>query len=137
MRGWGKFDIKKSRRKTGKQFIDFLGPEDHLHHAVITWVGLAYPKLKYHHSPLEGRRTPFEQYKMKYLGTDEGFIDLIFPGIQLVIELKIWPRKPTAAQQAWLDYFKSLGWTTAVCYEFDGAKNTIIETYTQFQKKYS
>ena len=51
-------------------FHKYLGPDDHLQHQVITWLRYQHPKLRYHHSPNEGRRTPFEQFKFKYLGSD-------------------------------------------------------------------
>ena len=106
-------------------FHKYVGPEDHLQHQVITWLAWQYPKLKYHHSPNEGKRSKFEQFKFKYLGSDSGFPDLIFPEIHLVIELKIKPNKPTPAQREWLDYFRSIRWTAEVCYSFDEAIGVI------------
>lgn len=100
-------------------FEKFLGPEDHLHHQVITWLQYQYPKLKYHHSPNEGKRSEFERFKYDYLGSDEGFPDLIIPGITLAIELKVKPNRPSKAQLEWLDYFKSIGWKAQVCYCFE------------------
>ena len=102
-----------------------MGPEDHLQHQVVVWVSSQYPKLRYHHSPNEGKRTPFERTKYKYLGSDSGFPDLIFPAIMLAIELKIKPNKPTDKQQEWLNYFSSIGWTAVVCYSFQEAVEAI------------
>lgn len=108
-----------------RSFLDYMGPEDHLQHQVITWLKFQHPKLRYHHSPNEGKRTPFEQFKFKYLGSDAGFPDLIFPELELVIELKVKPNRPTPAQREWLDFFRSIGWTAEVCYTFDEAITVI------------
>jgi hypothetical protein len=106
-------------------FEKFLGPEDHLQHQVVTWFKIQYRHIKFHHSPNEGKRSPFERFKFSYLGSDEGFPDLMFPSILLVIELKIKPNKPTPAQLEWLQYFKEIGWTAEVCYTFEEACQTI------------
>lgn len=106
--------------------MKFLRKEDHLQHQVITWLAWQHPKLKYHHSPNEGKRSPFEQFLYVYLGSDSGFPDLQFPSLQLVIELKVKPNRPTPAQLQWLQYFESIGWAAEVCYTFETAK-AIIE----------
>lgn len=110
-------------------FTKYLGPEDHLQHQLITWLGFQYPDLWFHHSPNEGRRTPFEQFKFKYLGSDSGFPDLIFPSIYLVIELKIKPNKPTDAQNEWLEYFRKQRWRAEVVFDFETGKRIITERY--------
>lgn len=107
-------------------FLKFIGPEDHEHHKVVEWLKYQYPKLKYHHSPNEGKRSPFERFKFKYLGSDEGFPDLLFPSLSLVIEMKVKPNKPTPAQDEWLHFFASIGWTSVVCYTFEEARSVII-----------
>lgn len=109
----------RSNSKGVNPYMKFLTAEDHLQHQVIIWCKLN--KIVYHHSPNEGRRTAFEQFKFKYVGSDEGFIDLIFPKLILVIELKIKPNKPTPAQNDWLQFFESIGWTAKVCYNFEDA----------------
>lgn len=118
--------IKRSNAQK-KTFADWLGPEDHLHHSIIVWFRLQYPKIKVHHSPLEGRRTAFEQFKFQYLGSDSGFPDLLFPELRLVIECKIKPRKPTEDQIEWLEYFRSIGWRAEICYTFEEAQKVIEE----------
>jgi hypothetical protein len=100
-------------------FHKFLGPEDHLQHQVITWLKYQHPKIKYHHSPNEGKRSDFEKFKYSYLGSDSGFPDLIIPEKKLVIELKIKPNRPSVAQLEWLAYFKMIGWRAEVCYSFE------------------
>ncbi len=108
-------------------FLKHMGPEDHLQHQVVTWCKIQYPRIKYHHSPDSSRRTVFEQFKYKFLGSDAGYPDLTFPELNLAIELKIKPNKPTPAQLEWLDYFKSIGWRSEVCYSFDETVKLIKE----------
>jgi hypothetical protein len=108
-------------------YSKYLGPEDHLQHQLITWLQWQHPSIRYHHSPNEGKRSPFEQFKFKYLGSDSGFPDLIFPSLLLVIELKIKPNKPTEAQKDWLGFFTVIGWKAEVCYTFEEATRIIIE----------
>ncbi len=106
-------------------FIKYLSKEDHLQHQVITWLRWQYPALRYHHSPDAGKRTLFEQFKYKYLGSDSGFPDLIFPELLLIIELKIKPNKPTPAQIEWIKYFKRIGWQAEICYSFEAAQKIV------------
>jgi hypothetical protein len=107
-------------------FEKWLTKEDHLQHQVISWMKWQYPAVRFHHSPNEGKRSPFEQYKFKFLGSDSGFPDLFFPSIYLVMELKIKPNKPSDAQQAWLDHFNELPeWKAVVCYSFEEAAAVI------------
>ncbi len=113
-------------------FIKYLSKEDHLQHQVITWLQWQYPLLRYHHSPDAGKRTKFEQFKYKYLGSDSGFLDLIFPELLLIIELKIKPNKPTPAQIEWIEYFKTIGWQAEVCYSFEAAQSMIKERIKSF-----
>lgn len=113
-------------------FLKYIGPEDILQHELIIWLQYQYPKLRYHHSPNEGKRSKFEQFKFKYLGSDSGFPDLIFPELKLVIELKIKPNKPTTSQLEWLWHFKNIGWRAEVCYTFEESMEVIREQYNLF-----
>ncbi len=113
-------------------YIKYLSKEDHLQHQVITWLRWKYPLLRYHHSPDAGKRTKFEQFKYKYLGSDSGFPDLIFPELLLIIELKIKPNKPTPAQIEWIEYFKRIGWQAEICYSFEAAQNVISQRIKSF-----
>jgi hypothetical protein len=119
--------------KKQNPFIKYAGPEDHLQHQLVTWLKLQYPKLKYHHSPNEGKRSPFERFKYQYLGSDSGFPDLIFPSLHLVIELKIKPNRPTPAQEEWLDYFMAIGWRSEVCYSFEEAQKILTEEFAKMR----
>lgn len=118
----GKFHT--GRMKGVNPFMRYLKKEDILQHQVITYCRLN--KIVFHHSPNEGRRSEFERFKYNYLGSDCGFPDLLFPGLQLVIELKVEPNRPSPAQKEWLAYFESIGWAAKVCYSYDEAIEEII-----------
>jgi hypothetical protein len=106
----------------------FLKKEDILQHQVISYSKLAFPGVKYHHSPNEGKRSKFQQFLFKYIGGDRGFSDLIWPEIKLAIELKIKPNKPSKEQEEWLEYLNIIGWTAEVCYDYDSAVKLLEET---------
>lgn len=113
--------------KDKKSFKDYLGPEDLLQHAVLTWFSLQYPKIRFHHSPDAGKRSDFEQFKYKYVGGGSGFLDIIIPEYLICIEFKIKPNKPTIEQLEWLKYLKSIGWNAEVFYNFEDTKKWLIK----------
>ena len=55
----------------------YLGKEDVLQNQVMRYIALKYPKALFTHVANEGKRTPFERYKMKYLGTKPGIPDIM------------------------------------------------------------
>jgi hypothetical protein len=105
----------------------FLTKEDNCHHAILTWFKWNYPKMKIHHSPNEGRRSEFERFKYSYLGSDNGFPDLMIPEIKLILEIKIKPNRVSQAQKEWMEYFKSIGWRAEVAWTFEEAVGIIEE----------
>lgn len=114
-------------------FEKYLGPEDHLHRQVINYITAQYPGVLFHHSPMEGKRSRFEQFKLKWLGAKSGFPDLfIFAsnrnGNGLAIELKVKPNKPTENQNAWLSALHNRLYVAEVCYSFEEAKK-VIDNY--------
>jgi hypothetical protein len=114
-------------------FEKFLGKEDHLHRQVIQYIALQYPGVLFHHSPMEGKRTPFEQFKLKWLGAKSGFPDIfIFAankrGNGLAIELKVKPNRCTENQNAWLAGLYNRNYVAEVCYDFEEAKK-VIDNY--------
>lgn len=116
----------KYRGKTrDNPFLKYLRAEDKLQHEFIKYCGLQYPWLRYHHSPNEGNRSEFERFLYNYLGSDSGFPDLIFPGILLVIELKVKPGRVSENQDVWLEYFRRIGWQASVCWSFDEARGVL------------
>jgi hypothetical protein len=81
----------------------------------MRYIGLKYPGTLYTHVANEGKRTRFEQYKMKYLGTKAGIPDImIFDPNKtkngLAIELKAGYNKPTENQKKWLKELKKKNW---------------------------
>lgn len=109
-------------------FDRYLGPEDHVHIQVCNYLRVQYPAAVFYHPPNEGKRSKFEQYKMKVLGVKAGFPDLVIfhAGNNLALELKA-PKgnKATPEQQAWLKLFTEQGWTAEVCKGFEEAKQVI------------
>jgi hypothetical protein len=96
-------------------FAKYLGKEDVLQNQVMRYIGLKYPKTLFTHVANEGKRTPFEQYKMKYLGTKPGIPDImIFEPNEtkngLAIELKAGYNKPTPNQLKWLKSLENNNW---------------------------
>ena len=96
-------------------FARYLGKEDILQNQVMRYIGLKYPKTLYTHVANEGKRTPFEQYKIKYLGTKPGIPDIMIfePNNTkngLAIELKAGYNKPTANQKKWLYELEKCNW---------------------------
>lgn len=92
-------------------FQRFLGKEDLLQNQVMKYLSYKYPKALFTHVANEGKRTPFEQYKMKYLGTKPGIPDLMIftPNAKrsgLAIELKAGYNKPTENQKSGLNRLK-------------------------------
>lgn len=124
------------RGKSRGGFMKFLRPEDIMHHQIIQYVRLQYPGLKFHHSPLEGRRTDFERFLFWYLGSDAGFVDLIFPEITLALEIKVKPNRPSPAQKEWIAYFEKIGWKAVVVFSYVEAVGIIDQrcAMMNFQK---
>ena len=96
-------------------FQRFLGKEDLLQNQVMKYLSYKYPKALFTHVANEGKRTPFEQYKMKYLGTKPGIPDLMIftPNAKrsgLAIELKAGYNKPTENQKKWLKLLENANW---------------------------
>ena len=96
-------------------YAKFLGKEDVLQNQVMRYSGIKYPKTLFTHVANEGKRTPFEQYKMKYLGTKPGIPDImIFEPNEtkngLAIELKAGYNKPTPNQKKWLKELENNNW---------------------------
>ena len=111
-------------------FEKFLGHEDHLHRQVITYLAHQYPGVLFHHSPMEGKRSPFEQFKLKWLGAKSGFPDIFIfcankNGNGLAIKLKVKPNKPTDNQKEWITQLWNRNYRAEVCFSFEEAKSVI------------
>lgn len=105
-------------------YLKYLGPEDHMQKAVLNYLRTAYPNALYTHPPNEGKRSPFERFKFKYLGSSSGVPDILIfsPSKQyngLAIELKVGYNKPTKSQMHWLDNLKLCNWHSICINNFD------------------
>lgn len=108
----------------------YLKGEDLLQRAVINYIQMQYPNAIFTHPMNEGKRSPFEQYKLKYLGTKPGIPDLLIftPNAKrsgLAIELKYKYNKPTPKQKEWLKWLKKCNWETIWLNNFEDCKETI------------
>ncbi len=108
-----------------KRFIEWMQKEDHIQHQIVTWLEVAHPSIKFHHSPDAGERSPFEQFKYAFLGGKKDFPDLQIPQLKIIMEIKIPGKNPTSGQQAWLDIFKGMGWVAVCVRSFDEGERVI------------
>jgi hypothetical protein len=96
-------------------FKKYLTKEDNLQNAVMTYFKLNYPDAFVIHVPNEGKRSPFERYKFKYLGGVSGVPDILCFSKNanrcgLAIELKVGYNKPTENQKSCLNRLKMQNW---------------------------
>ena len=120
----------KTATNMAKGFHKYLGNEDKLQHQVMNFIELQYPDALCAHVPNEGRRTPFERFKFKYLGGKSGIPDVLifdcndtFNG--LAIELKAGNNKATKNQLIWLDRLNAKGWATYCLNDFEKVVDVI------------
>ena len=111
-------------------YAKYLGKEDKLQNAVMQYIKLKYPQVLAIHVPNEGKRTPFERYKFKYLGGVSGVPDvLIFHQNEfkagLAIELKAGYNKPTQSQKDCLERLKMANWAAEWVNNFEDAQKLI------------
>lgn len=112
----------------------YLKGEDLLQREVINYLELVYPNAVFTHPMNEGKRSPFEQYKLKFLGTKPGIPDLLIftPNENrggLAIELKYKYNKPTPSQKEWLKWLKNCNWEATWHNNFDDCIKTIDEYF--------
>ena len=114
-------------------YTKFLGPEDHHHKSVITYLAHQYPESFWFHPPQEAKRSRFEQWKAKWLGLRPGIVDFIilepmgeYHG--LVLELKAGRNTPTPHQEKFLQNAKARGYAAAWSSTFDQSKE-ILDRY--------
>tara|TARA_R100000654_G_scaffold3137_1_gene10884 strand:+ start:10290 stop:10661 length:372 start_codon:yes stop_codon:yes gene_type:complete len=111
-------------------YSKYLGKEDKLQNSVMTYLKYKYPKALFSHISNEGKRTPFERYKMKYLGSKPGLPDvMIFTPNKhyngLAIELKVGYNKPSENQKNWLMWLEKANWKAIWLNDFDKCIDTI------------
>ena len=96
-------------------FKKYLGKEDHMQNKVMNYLKYNYPGSLFSHISNEGKRSPFERYKMKFLGAKAGVPDVMIftPNKKyngLAIELKVGYNKPSVNQKNWLEDLENAGW---------------------------
>ena len=126
---------EKVVKSLNNPFYKYLGKEDILQHKVMNYLQTKYPNVYAIHVPNEGKRTPFMQYKFKYLGGKRGIPDiLIFKGNKqkngLAIELKVGYNKPTRSQFEALESLKNSNWEVHWTNDYDKTIE-IINDYLQ------
>ena len=96
----------------------------------MKYIAAKYPNALAIHVPNEGKRSPFERYKFKYLGGLSGVPDvLVFHQNDfkagLALELKVGYNKPTENQKSVLKRLKMANWTAEWVNSFDAAQEII------------
>lgn len=99
----------------------------------MKYIEMQYPEAMVVHIPNEGRRTPFERFKLKALGVMSGMPDvMIFDQNAnrsgLAIELKVGYNKPTENQKSCLKRLSDRNWEACWVNSFDKAKE-VIDNY--------
>jgi len=112
-------------------------PEDNLQIAVMDYLRLQYPKILAWHTVNEGKIPVHYRKKLIRKGLKKGIPDIIIVQKKrhnsiimfgIAMELKIKYNKPSPEQIEVLDYLEGEGMITAVCYDFDSAKE-VIDNY--------
>ena len=96
-------------------FDKYLSKEDKMQEAVMRYIAIKYPNSFAVHIPNEGKRTMFEQFKLKKMGVMAGMPDVMIfdpKGIYsgLAIELKAGYNKPTENQFKCLRELENRKW---------------------------
>lgn len=102
----------------------------------MNYISTQYPKVFAIHVPNEGKRSPFERYKFKYLGGVSGVPDILIFHRKaflsgLAIELKVGYNKPTPNQKKCLKRLENANWVATWVNNFDDAKE-IIDKYLKY-----
>ena len=111
----------------------YLGKEDLLQHSVMEYLKFQYPNVYAIHISNEGKRSPFERFKFKYLGGKAGVPDIMIfraNGIRngLAIELKVGYNKPTENQLKTIEKLRKENWECHWLNDFDKVIE-VIENY--------
>ena len=90
----------------------------------MAFIAAQYPFALATHIANEGKRSPFERFKFKYLGAKAGIPDVMifdknakYNG--LAIELKAGKNKPTESQLQWINDLEDRGWAAMWLNDFD------------------
>lgn len=111
----------------------YLSKEDRMQNRVMAYLKSNYADVLSIHVPNEGKRSPFERFKFKYLGGVSGVPDILifrknrsYSG--LAIELKVGYNKPTQNQKDVLERLKMAGW----CAEWSNSYDQVIELIDKY-----
>lgn len=101
---------------------------------MMNYIKLIKPDVLSIHVPNEGKRSPFERYKFKYLGGVSGVPDvMVFHQndfkVGLALELKVGYNKPTPNQENVLNKLRRANWRAEWVNSFDAAKEIIDEHF--------
>ena len=129
-----------AKRGTSNPFDKYLGAEDRDHIAIMDYVRLVYPESVVYHPPNEGKRTPFEMYKIDILGVKSGFPDLFLFYKRKIISIEVKAenrrRKDAAsdAQLEWLRILNECGIPSALCFGFNEGREFIDKEFAPLKK---
>jgi hypothetical protein len=103
-------------------FRDYLSKEDLLQESCVKYLQFKHKEFLWFHVPNEGKRSAFERYKFKLLGSSSGVSDIIIleqnkNSKGLAIELKYGKNKCTEDQVEFLEQMSKKGYTAAVVYD--------------------
>jgi hypothetical protein len=111
--------------------INIWASEDHLQIQICHYIRWKYRGAVIHHSPNSGKRTLFEQYKIKALGVSAGFPDILVfypPKTKIIaVELKAGKNKATEHQKKWIEFLNDIGIRAKVCTGYEETKSFIDE----------
>lgn len=100
----------------------YLGREDVMQAEIVRLISFQYPELFWWHTPNEGKRTDFEQYKFKKLGGQSGVSDFVILDQSvlskgLMMEIKCGRNKCTKSQVDFLITSIRKGYNASVVYD--------------------
>ena len=115
-------------------FEKYLGKEDVMQAEVVRVLSNKYPALMWWHTPNEGKRTPFEQYKFKELGGKKGVADFVILeeanfSKGLMIEIKFGRNGCSKDQVEFLIQAAQKGYTAAVVYDYAQDVIALVEQH--------
>jgi hypothetical protein len=112
----------------------YLGKEDIMHAEIVRVIELRFPDLFWWHTPNEGKRSAFEQYKFKTLGGKKGVSDFVILEDSnfskgLMMEIKYGGNGCSKAQVDFLIDSINKGYTSAVVYNHASDAISLLERH--------
>lgn len=117
-------------------FLKFMKEEDRLHNAICLYICTQHPKALFTHPANEGRRTPFDRFKIKYLHMKAGVPDLlIFAPTEkhcgLALEVKSSDGRLTENQKEWRQKLTDNGWLYCMVRTLDSGISVIDDYFAE------